>query len=247
MPSQRTRLIVNVIALVVGVALVWGASSELPWPARGGTTLLLAVLPVVLLVQARFVDVVPPGITRRDAYTSTILAIAVLAFLAVGAAFASGFTPGLLGWTVPPWPALVAASVLTTAAGLGVVAAMRSLRVTEGRLMEFLVPVTSGDRALYVVLSLTAGVGEELVFRSFLIPAVAAASGDIWLAAALSAGAFGLIHSYQGAVGAVRAAVLGFILAVPFVTMGSVLPSMIAHAALDLLAGLWLADWMLRR
>lgn len=245
MRSEQARRIVNLLALVLGTALVWSASAELPWPARLATTVLLAVLPVALLSQARFADELPPGITRRGLYLSTILGIAVMALGAVAAALASGFGRYRLGLTVPDVPVLLAATVLTIAAGLGVVAAMRSL-APEGRLSAFLVPRTAGERGLYVVLCLAAGLGEELVFRSFLIPAVAAACGNVWVAAGLSAGAFGLIHSYQGAVGAVRAALLGFVLAVPFVALGSVLPSMVAHTALDLAAGLWLSRWMLR-
>lgn len=236
----------NLLALVLGTALVWSASSELPWPARLATAVLLAVLPVLLLSQAHFADELPPGITRRSMYLSTMAGIVVMAVGAMAAALASGFGRGLLGLTVPAVPLLVAAAVLTTAAGFGVVAALRPL-VAEGRLSAFLVPRTAAERGLYVALALTAGVGEELVFRSFLIPAVAAACGDVWVASALSAGAFGLIHSYQGAGGAVRAALLGFVLAVPFVVLGSVLPSMIAHAALDLAAGLWLSRWVLGR
>ncbi len=43
-------------------------------------------------------------------------------------------------------------------------------------------------------------------------------------------------------LGALRAAALGALLALPLLLTGSLLPSMIAHAGIDILAGLWLRD-----
>jgi len=241
----RARRFLNLLVVLSGSVLVWQASAELPWPARALTTLLLVVLPAGLLVQVRFRDEVPDGMARKDIYLSSIIGILVMAAVAVLAARASGFTWYRLGFRVPGWSTGVAA-LLTTAAGLGVVGAVRALRVPEGRLVAYMLPRTAAERALFVGVSLAAGVGEELTFRSFLIPAVESAAGDAWLAAGLSAGAFGLIHSYQGALGAIRAGLLGFVLAVPFVVTGSVVPSMVAHTVLDIVLGFWLADWAMR-
>ncbi len=60
----------------------------------------------------------------------------------------------------------------------------------------------------------------------------------------VSVAAFAVTHTYQGVLGVVRVAILGLILTAPFLITGSVYPSMIAHATLDLLAGLVLADWL---
>jgi membrane protease YdiL (CAAX protease family) len=60
------------------------------------------------------------------------------------------------------------------------------------------------------------------------------------LAVLIGSAVFGWMHAYQQSRGAVRAGVLGAMLAVPAVLSGSVLPSMIAHAAMDIISGLFL-------
>jgi membrane protease YdiL (CAAX protease family) len=57
---------------------------------------------------------------------------------------------------------------------------------------------------------------------------------------------FGIMHAYQDVGGAARAAILGAVLAVPVVLTGSIVPAMVAHAAIDLTSGLLLARWLLR-
>ncbi|MEJ2677718.1 MAG: CPBP family intramembrane metalloprotease [Gemmatimonadota bacterium] len=165
----------------------------------------------------------------------------------MAASWASGFTARLLGLVAQEPGRLLLVAVLTTAVGLGAMVAGRLLRLPETELLLFLLPRTRRERLLFVGVSLSAGIAEELVFRSFLIPALQAATDSLWLAVAFSSFAFGLIHSYQGTSGALRASCLGLLLAVPFVATGSVLPSMAAHAALDIIAGLWLGDWLVRR
>ena len=64
------------------------------------------------------------------------------------------------------------------------------------------------------------------------------------LAATLSIAAFAASHAYQGWTGTARVAILGTLLTIPFLVTGSIYPSMIAHAAIDILSGLILADWL---
>lgn len=138
-------------------------------------------------------------------------------------------------------------SVAAIAAAISFLVLGRLLGLRENPLLEYVLPRTTSDRAWFVLVSLSAGIGEETVFRAFLIPALTAVLGSGWIAAAPSAIAFGVFHSYQGLSGAVRAGLLGYLLAVPFLLTGSVYPSMIAHAAYDLIAGLLLADWLVGR
>ena len=88
-------------------------------------------------------------------------------------------------------------------------------------------------------MSVTAGITEEFIYRGIALSSLAGlpwlqAWGGPWLAAAMVAIAFGLGHGYQDAIGMMRAGVLGFLLAVPMLLTGSLLPGMAAHAALDL-------------
>ena len=89
-------------------------------------------------------------------------------------------------------------------------------------------------------MSITAGICEELVFRGFLIPAIGSAIGALGLAAVIAAAVFGLVHAYQGFGGAVRAALLGAMLSLPLLVAGSILPAVLAHAAIDVIGGYWL-------
>lgn len=234
-------------AMLAAAVLVWIASGELGWPARALTTFLVAVLPVLLLVQADMAEELPDRVPRGAVYLSSAAAIWLLAAVAVVAAIASGFTPRLLGLLLPSPAALAGWTLGATAAGLLLMAAARALRVRESPLMEHLLPRSTGEKIAFVGLSFSAGIGEELVFRAFLIPAITAASGSTVLAIALSSGVFGMVHSYQLAGGVIRATLLGVLLALPFWATGSIVPSMIAHTALDVIAGLWLADWLLER
>lgn len=242
-----TRRAMRAAAVVAAAAVVWLAAAELAWPARALTAFLLSVLPVLMVAQLDVAAEVPGLVPRIPVYLSSAGAIWLLAAFAVGASLMSGFTGRVLGLIALPPVHLTVWSVGTTLAGFGLLVVARALRVHESPLLAYLLPRTAGERAVFVLLALSAGIGEELVFRSFLIPAVGAASGSVWFAAVLSAGVFGMLHTYQGTAGVVRAGALGLVLAVPFLVTGSVLPSIVAHAVLDLVGGLWLADWLLRR
>lgn len=247
MDSGRRQRILNALAVVAGSALVWLASPELAWPARLMTTFLLVIMPALLLVQGRLANRVPVGISRADLYLSSVISVWILAAVALAAAWASGFTARLLGLVAQAPGRLALAAAVTTAIGLAAMIVGRLLRLPETALLRFILPRTPRERVLFVGVSLSAGVAEELVFRGFLIPALQAATDSLWLAVALSSCAFGLIHSYQGTSGALRATFLGVLLALPFVALGSVLPGMVAHAALDIIGGLWLGNWLVRR
>lgn len=236
-----------IIAALILAGLIWWAAGALPWPARALVVFLLALLPALLVAQHAAAEAVIDEVPRGSIYLSSSVALWILATVALSAALASGFTPQLLGLSLPPIGPFAAWSVGTTAAGLALMAAGRWLRLRETRVLEYLLPRTRRERLGFAGLSLSAGIGEELVFRSFLIPALTVATGSIWFAAVLSAAVFGLLHTYQHSFGSIRAALLGLVLAVPFIVTGSVIPSMIAHTALDLIAGIWLADWLLRR
>ena len=57
--------------------------------------------------------------------------------------------------------------------------------------------------------------------------------------------AFGVLHSYQGKLGVVRTGVVGFFMGAAFIYTGSLWPPMVAHALIDLVAGLVLRDRLL--
>ena len=234
------------LAAVIATA-VWMATPELAMPARVFAVVLIGVLPPVLLTQDSL-DI--DQLERRhvaSVYLSSMLLIWVLGGFAYWTGSASGFSPADLGLAWLDAGTLLVASGATMIAALAVALLARTLRWKESSLLEWLLPRTARERSLFALLSVSAGVGEELAFRGFLIPALRSAGGSTLVAVLVSSAAFGLMHSYQRVRGALRAGVLGALLAVPFVLTGSILPSMIAHAAFDLVVGLLLADWLLQR
>lgn len=242
--SRRT---IRVVAVAVGLvtAVIWVLLDGLEWPARAFTATLLGPLPALLLLQARVTDRIPDEAERSAVYVSSAVTVWILAAIAMLAARFSGFSRPDLRLVELPAATLLGAAGLTVVAGVAVMSLGKLFRVSEGELVDFLMPRDTNERIAFTGLSLSAGIAEELVFRSFLIGALAAATGSLTLAVAVSIGVFAISHAYQGVFGVVRVALLGLVITIPFLVTGSVYPSMIAHAALDLLAGLVLADWLL--
>lgn len=108
------------------------------------------------------------------------------------------------------------------------------------RVSRLLLPATPGDWPLFFLMSCVAGTVEEFLCRGFEMGLVTTLAHSAWLAAGIVAVFFGLGHVAQDRVGALRAAVLGLVLAVPVIVTGSLLPSMLAHAATNLLTPAWM-------
>lgn len=238
---------VAIVAMGVGCLVAWWLLGALPWPARSFTTFLLVPLPALLLVQARYTDQIPEDTEREAVYFSSAISVWTLALFAMLAARFSDMSRTELRLTGLDPVTFLLATALTVAAGLALMAAGRALRLQETPLLEYLMPRTTPEKIAFTGLSLSAGIAEELVFRSFLIAAVLAAGAPLVVAVAVSIAVFAVSHGYQGVTGIARVALLGAVLTAPFLLTGSVYPSIVAHALLDIIAGLVLADWLLGR
>ncbi|CAN5633109.1 hypothetical protein BH23GEM9_BH23GEM9_05810 [soil metagenome] len=239
---SRIGWLVTVSAAAI---LVWVNSPDLPWPSRSWVTGLLAVLPALMIVQAqqlRELDSVP----RSAAYISSVVSLWILAGLTLLMSHLSGFPSSALGLAPMPPPQLVLWTVALTGAGIGVLFGFRLAGFREAPLLKQLLPSTANERALFVGVSVTAGICEEIVFRGFLIHALLLATGSLPLTVLLSSGVFGIVHAYQQPIGALRAALLGALLALPLLLHGSIYPAILAHILIDVLSGLWLARYLLR-
>ena len=232
------------IGLAGAAAVAWIQLDGVHAAARAWAVALLVVLPALLIVEGRRlreVDTLP----RTQAYTSSMASLWLLALATLGIARLSGIGLADLGLTsLPPLRTVGLAALLTTA-GVAILFLFRMLGMREAPILHQLLPHSQRDRILFVGVSLTAGICEEIIFRGFLIHVLDTVA-PMSIALLLSSGAFGVAHAYQQPVGALRAALLGLVLAVPFVLHGSIVPAIIAHAAIDLLSGLWLARWLLR-
>ena len=110
--------------------------------------------------------------------------------------------------------------------------------------LRALVPHTAAEFRLFVPLSFTAGICEELLFRGYLVWVLQAWIGP-WPAALVSMVAFGLGHAYQGRKFAMRAFFTGVGMGLLALITGSILPGMALHALIDLGSG-WIVNTALR-
>jgi len=107
---------------------------------------------------------------------------------------------------------------------------------------ERLVPRTGAELGWWLGLSLSAGFCEEFVFRGYLIWLFQPFLG-LWGAAALSLVMFALAHAYQGAKGIVMTGIVGAVLTLVVLILGSLWPAIALHALIDIGQGLlaWVA------
>jgi membrane protease YdiL (CAAX protease family) len=99
-----------------------------------------------------------------------------------------------------------------------------------------LLPRTPGERRLFTVVGITAGVCEEWLYRGFFLAVVAAVAGgpSTGVLVAVAAVAFGLAHAYQGRVGILSTGVLGGVMAALYLETGSLLLPVLLHVLIDL-------------
>nr|WP_204331977.1 CPBP family glutamic-type intramembrane protease [Geodermatophilus sabuli] len=99
-----------------------------------------------------------------------------------------------------------------------------------------LLPRTPGERRLFTLVGVTAGVCEEWLYRGFFLAVAAALAGGLPepLLVLVAAAAFGLAHAYQGVAGVVTTGVLGGVLAGLYLDTGSLLLPVLLHVLIDL-------------
>jgi membrane protease YdiL (CAAX protease family) len=203
---------------------------------------LLLALPTLAVMQARGLR--DMHVPRIPAYMSSAATLVVLGGWCAGLGLLRR-GPAALG-LVSMSPRLLAGwTAAVTVAGLGLMLGFRllgaALGIEESATLRELLPRSAGERVAFAGLSLLAGLCEEIVFRGYAFPLLARPLG--WVAAGVvTSVAFGVMHAYQGAFGMVRTAALGGVLAWAFVAAGSLWPPVAAHATIDLLGGIVLAD-----
>lgn len=226
--------------LLAGAAVAaWFVLAPAVWPARLWAVVLSVLLPVLAGRQTRLIGD-PETLPRIPVYVSSALSLWVLALLTVVVAFLSRFTLVSLGLIALPALRTLASAGAVTALSIAVLLIMNAARIRESPLATRLIPVSRREKIAFAGLSVTAGICEEFVFRGFLLHTFSTLWGGT-VAVALSSVVFGGLHAYQHVGGALRAGLLGALLCMPPLLTGSILPSVIAHAAIDGIAGLFLA------
>lgn len=181
-----------------------------------------------------------------SSYRKTILLLWVFGIFTLwvwgsqGRSFADlGFDPGASG--IGPWVWLAtfvicglllwhsfrAGTHLDTAQSI-----MQSLAKEDG--VSDVMPRTRADYRLFKMVSLTAGITEEIMFRGFLIWFFAHWV-PLWAAAVLSVVAFVLAHLYQKSITALaQVAGIAAVLTLVYLLSGSLWPAIVLHIVIDL-------------
>ena len=104
--------------------------------------------------------------------------------------------------------------------------------------LDPLLPRNLPESAVWILLSLSAGICEEIVFRGYLQRQFEALWGSAAPAIAAQAVIFGISHGYQGARNVVLITVFGALFGILAHWRRSLVPGMAAHAWTDIAAGL---------
>lgn len=102
--------------------------------------------------------------------------------------------------------------------------------------VEMILPRSANEYRWFMILSITAGVCEELLYRGFLTWLIAAYVGLI-AAIVLVSIAFGLAHAYQGRAGMVKTGGVALVMSGIVVVGGWLVPAMVVHALIDVAGG----------
>jgi membrane protease YdiL (CAAX protease family) len=102
----------------------------------------------------------------------------------------------------------------------------------------FLLPHGVPESVLWVFVSVTAGVCEEIVFRGYLQRQLAALTGSVTAGILLQAIAFGISHGYQGLAPMAITGSYGLVMGILAWWRGNIRASALAHAATDIVGGL---------
>lgn len=227
------------------------------------TLTLLALLGWLLLAEpllgrrsfrqlARALDRGEQGVRARFLWRWTAQGWALVAVTLAIALGVAGWTPAQLGLAWPRAHASIGGGLL---AGIAVgmlggiaLAALATRRRARRRpattpppippAVLRMLPRTGRERIAFAALAVTAGVGEEIVWRGFglaLLRSWLPSAHPAWWVLLLAL-AFGWAHLYQGRAGVLATALVGAVLAAICVVTASLLVPMVLHVLIDLRA-----------
>jgi uncharacterized protein len=216
---------------------------------------LIAVFPLIDLPSLRRLKQFSSGAARLALYRRSILStwiftIAAIALVSPNALLIVPRQPGDLPWLndhpiiyaiVTTLVTLLFAWVLWPSLQCALSHRIRQkyFQAYRSSLIRFLLPVSREERLWWVLLSVTAGIGEELLYRGFILQYLRGhlASGptlDLTFAWLLSSLAFGIGHVYQGVRGVTETTVAGLTFGLLAILTGNLALPIVLHALIDL-------------
>jgi membrane protease YdiL (CAAX protease family) len=183
---------------------------------------------------------------RVSLYCSTIAFQWIAAAVAAWRAWAHGFTAAQLGLVIPGRYRVVAitifgAALIVTLQWLNLRRMGRSASPLQGpiqALAERILPQSTMELIPFFALAVTAGLCEEFLYRGFAMAVLSRTGLPSGVVILLSSIFFGLAHLYQGRAGFVSTTVLGILFGISRLGLGSVIPVMVWHMGVDLVAGI---------
>ena len=122
--------------------------------------------------------------------------------------------------------------VIVTLLGIG--AARKEDEIVAVGDIRALLPRNRQELRLGALLSINAGVVEELLFRLGMPALIFGATGSAVAAIVVSVALFGALHVYQGVPGIVGSTIVGALFLLTYVVSGSILVPIVLHAVFDL-------------
>jgi membrane protease YdiL (CAAX protease family) len=179
-------------------------------------------------------------------YGSTIAGQWVVTALVMWRALARGLSAGALGLADYGGVRTIVESV-GLAALIGCVHWLNLRRVGKSpakasermrALAQRILPANSVEMPPYFALAVTAGVCEEFLYRGFAMGALARVGIPGWAVVILTAILFSLVHIYQGRGGILGTFVMGVLFGIVRLAYDTLIPVMMMHTAVDLVAGI---------
>ena len=99
-------------------------------------------------------------------------------------------------------------------------------------------PKTMSESLIWILVSLSAGTCEELVYRGYLQRQLWSLTSSLSLALILQSMIFAVGHIYQGWKPALVTAIYGLIFGLVAAWRRSIIPGALAHALVDIIGGL---------
>jgi uncharacterized protein len=195
---------------------------------------------------------------RLSLYGSTIIYQWLIVTIVGMRTLARSVSPEELGLAISdPWQVVWTSIALTGLLCVNQVVGLRKIaKMPEGKrgslfaITERIMPRTWTETFVFSALALTAGLSEEFLYRGFVFMAFIRMIVNFGppnaLAAVLSSAWFSLAHMYQGRRGMYTTFVVGIIFAFIRIWTGSLLPAVIAHTGIDLVAGIVVSKFLLK-
>lgn len=177
---------------------------------------------------------------RIPLYIETIVVQAILLGLSIAVCRKLGIEP--FSSPVLRYRDWLAATLLLSIAVVAMSVAWRFSDADHLRFLNLLVPRKRAEMALWTVLSLAAGLGEEITYRTAM-PALLDSFGAPGLAGAvISAAIFGLAHAVQGWRNTIIIFLAGLVLHGLVILTGTLWLAIVVHFLYDLAAGVILSQ-----